>query len=113
MTLISTHLAQDLFPVLPPQNDSYHSQQQQYDAHQAANQNGCITAVILGYRKPRLESHSSKFWEWKRKMQDKVFVCVQICISLMFFESSLLCLCVRVVLFEHMLAQVNALFSML
>lgn len=37
VTLILTHLAQYLLPVLPPQDDSYHSQQQEDYAHQAAN----------------------------------------------------------------------------
>lgn len=58
----STHLAQNLFPVLPPQDDGYHGQQQQDDAHQAANQNSCITAIIFGYGKPRPRSVRVKFW---------------------------------------------------
>lgn len=82
MTSILTHLAQYLFPILPPQNDGYHSQQQKDDAHQAANQNSCITAVILGYRKPRPWSVCTKFWIYKRKTQEEMFgVCTGICLN--------------------------------
>lgn len=69
---MSAHLAQYLFPVLSPQNDSDHSQQQQDDAHQAANQNSCITAVVLGDRKACSGSHGCKFRPCRRKIKDEM-----------------------------------------
>lgn len=62
-----THLAQQLFPVLPPQYDSDHSQQQEDDAHQAANQDSRVTAVVLGHRESRPWSVGGKFWIYGRK----------------------------------------------
>lgn len=71
-----THLAQYLLPVLPPQNDSYHSQQQKDDAHQAANQNSRITAVILGYRKPRPWCDGTKFGILRKTQAEMLRFCM-------------------------------------
>lgn len=48
-----SHLAQQLLPVLPPQDDGDDGQQQQDDADQAANQDGRVAAVDLGDGEPR------------------------------------------------------------
>lgn len=56
----STHLPQNLLPVLPPQNHGDDGQQQEDDAHQAANQNRSVAAVVFGHGKSGSRGHSSK-----------------------------------------------------
>lgn len=72
----STHLSQQLFPVLPPEDDGDHGQQQEDDAHQAANQNGRVAAVVLGDREPRPRSVGVKVRICRRKTKCLIFECV-------------------------------------